>query len=270
MAADYRKCTECVQRFYSFVSGDWSFYLTPQGRCNRCVTKGCSKEGTCNPDGTCRTCDEGFGKVGNKCLKCTMPNCCISDSCNVYVDGSACNSDGTCKECDRDYIRQGTKCVPKPKCLTKNCITCVDVKVCTECDGGFFLSANKTCVPCKGECGLCNPRNPAQCTECYLGYGLVTATKKCVKHCAECNGTGLRCSGCFIGEGPDGKGGCKSCDNLGCSSCDASSAVCTECDMRRTVYEGSTPYFWYFQLDGVANQCVRIYREKNTIPDDSF
>lgn len=88
---------------------------------------------------------------------------------------------------------------------------------------GYYLSAQKTCLPCKGECGLCNPRNPAQCelgplvlpvpplvfarhaainvaaaavhatlacfpffcgcsgTDCYLGYGLVMATKKCVK-----------------------------------------------------------------------------------------
>lgn len=46
---------------------------------------------------------------------------------------------------------------------------------------GYYLSPQKTCVRCKGDCGLCNPSNPAQCTDCFLGYGLVTATKKCVK-----------------------------------------------------------------------------------------
>ncbi|KAL4434841.1 hypothetical protein ABPG77_005368 [Micractinium sp. CCAP 211/92] len=305
--ADYRKCTQCVERFYSFVSGEYHFYLTPQGQCKRCVTKGCSDTGTCNPDGSCRTCDEGLGKVGKQCLKCRVPNCvtcdgnlakctncyginggdyyltpsgqckmCNADTCNVYVDGSACRPDGTCKECDRDYVRRGTKCVPKPKCVSKGCISCLaDPKTCTECDGGYYLTAQKTCLPCKGSCGRCNPRNPAQCTDCFLGYGLVNVTKTCVKcpankNCADCNGTGRTCSSCFIGQALDGKGGCKGCDDSACYLCDASAAKCTQCLSRTNSYVGSTLYIDYWQLDPIGKKCVRVFREKNTTPPDEY
>lgn len=69
---------------------------------------------------------------------------------------------------------------------------------------------------------------------------------------------------------PAGKGGCKSCDDPACDSCDASSAVCTDCSMRTGATESSTPYFYYWQLDPVAKKCVRIFREKNTIPPDEY
>lgn len=67
-----------------------------------------------------------------------------------------------------------------------------------------------------------------------------------------------------------GKGGCESCRGQGCASCDASSARCTDCYMRTGAYEGSTSYFYYWQLDPVAKKCVRIFREKNTIPPNEY
>ena len=67
-----------------------------------------------------------------------------------------------------------------------------------------------------------------------------------------------------------GKGGCEDCRDPACLRCDASSTQCTECASKRSVTEGSTPYFYYYQLDRAGKKCVRIFREKNTIPPDEY
>lgn len=47
---------------------------------------------------------------------------------------------------------------------------------------GYYLTAQKTCLPCKGSCGRCSPRNPAQC-ETGHPAGSTFANCNCPSNC---------------------------------------------------------------------------------------
>lgn len=138
-----RKCLKCFNNYYLNENKD---------ECLTCsqLNEGCS---SCNNDGSCIECLEGFIINGIKCLKtdkeCKQdkygPECktCqeIEPNCEI------CSSSGFCLKCTKEYYLSGidkdSKCI---KCLS-TCEECESINKCTKCNDGLLLH-NGSCDSC--------------------------------------------------------------------------------------------------------------------------
>jgi len=141
---------------------------------NECLTcsqlnEGCS---SCNGNGKCMKCLNGFEFKGNNCAKkvsCSKgrygPECKKCEELNSNCD--ECNNSGYCIKCEKGYYLTGidnnSKCV---KCLS-TCEECESLNKCTKCKDELFLS-NGSCVTCLSlneGCEKCSKNG--KCTQCY-------------------------------------------------------------------------------------------------------
>jgi len=141
---------------------------------NECLTcsqlnEGCS---SCNGNGKCIKCLNGFELKGNNCVKkvsCSKgrygSECKKCEELNSNCD--ECNNSGYCTKCEKGYYLTGidnnSKCV---KCLS-TCEECESLNKCTKCKDELFLN-NGSCVTCLSlneGCEKCS--KSGKCTQCY-------------------------------------------------------------------------------------------------------
>jgi len=158
-----RKCLECQKNYY--LNENQSECLT----CSQ-LNEGCS---SCNNNGSCEECLEGFNKNGNKCIKkdegCEKnkygPDCktCkeIDSNCEI------CSNSGFCLKCEKGFYLSGidkdSKCI---KCLS-TCEECESIDKCTKCNDRLILN-NGSCGSCLSYidgCEKCSEIN--KCDKCY-------------------------------------------------------------------------------------------------------
>lgn len=204
-------------------------------KCEQCKVTNCM---TCDDDNEkkCTVCERGYykvegtGEAADTCTKCNVQNCeaCLSkDTCIVCADGHL-NSD-TC-----------------PSCTDANCKHCSaeGANKCTECNNGYSLKSDSTCVKCDEHCSVsgCSTQGEGKCdTTCQSGYYL-TAEKECaeceVEHCISCSTSDpKKCisGSCEKGYYRDSEGQCKECTEH-CNTCDDSSnGADGKCDDTKTV-----------------------------------
>ncbi|EFO65566.1 VSP, partial [Giardia lamblia P15] len=199
----------------------------PKTACDPAIP-GCS---TCEtpPGGeqTCTGCTDGGQKVRPDRKGCI-------DECPA--DSNEREGICTCAETHQPS-GDGLTCVLKAACNTPNCKACdnpkTDKEVCTECNGGNYLTPTNQCVP--------------DCTAIGGYHG--DADKKCKKcnsECAECVGPASnQCSACPTGkaltytngEDPTQGGACgDACtvDKNGCKACGAKiggTDYCSQCSV---------------------------------------
>ena len=174
-----RKCYKCHK----------NYYLTEnQTECLTCsqLNEGCS---SCNNNGSCAECLEGFNKNGSECVinngECKDdeygPKCktCLEIDSNC----KKCSKSGFCLECNNGYYLSGidedSKCI---KCLS-TCEECESINKCTKCNDGLLLN-NGSCDSCLlyiDGCKECSEID--KCNECYnsslLNY--ILNNNKCEK-----------------------------------------------------------------------------------------
>lgn len=121
----------------------------------------------CNSSGACTTCISGYTLYEGYCV-CSFQNCL------------ACMGDGFCNVCafptQATYLASKA-CLPQilpfTLCNVQFCTSCSVKNVCTECDLGYTLQKNGTCLKntCNStsNCQLCSTdRN--LCFLCNTGY----------------------------------------------------------------------------------------------------
>jgi len=141
----------------------------------------------------CDTCNEGFHKMGNNCIR----NICYCDN-GLKDFNCKINNTSTCKSCNDNYYLKDNKCLPCP-----NNSTCKNSKIiatCTPCmNSDNKVDKSKYKVNCsknnEGQCltkkCFCNKGFPADskdcpfnntnfCKSCYKDYYL-NKKKQCVK-----------------------------------------------------------------------------------------
>lgn len=121
-----------------------------------------------------------------KCIKCAVPTKCDACETGYKVDSTTnlcviacpsncaeCDNKGTCTLCEANYTPVNGGCV---ECKIDHCLRCKSPNVCDKCKSPFELVSNsKQCV-CPEHCVSCSDRG---CSECDPGYRL-TDDNTCV------------------------------------------------------------------------------------------
>ena len=158
-----RKCLECQNNYYLNEN---------QNKCLTCsqLNKGCS---SCNKNGSCIECLEGFNKNGSECMK-------KDKECEENKYGPECK---TCKEID------------------SNCQNCSNSGFCLKCEKGFYLSGikkDRKCIKCLSTCEECESIN--KCIKCndglLLNNGLCGSCLLYIDGCEQCSEIG-KCDKCY-------------------------------------------------------------------------
>ncbi|KAL4510600.1 hypothetical protein ABPG72_004754 [Tetrahymena utriculariae] len=151
-------------------------------------------------------------------------NGCEGKKCRVSGSQIFANYQKECiLTCPQGYFKNKINedrysCVKCPE----NCLNCVSLDECSECDDSYFLQNQfqKTlCQKCPDQCNSCT--NQSYCTSCKEGYFL--DDNQCVKVC----------SGSKYGKDNQ----CFDCNLLHCSKC-FSNEVCEICDIDFVEVEG--------------------------------
>ena len=175
-----RKCYKCHKNYYLNEN---------QTECLTCsqLNEGCS---SCNNNGSCAKCLEGFNENGSECEKNNTeckdneygPKC---KTCKeIDSNCKKCSKSGFCLECENGFYLSGidedSKCI---KCLS-TCQECESINKCTKCNDGLLLN-NGSCDSCLlyiDGCKKCSEID--KCSECYnsnlLNYTL-NSSKLCEK-----------------------------------------------------------------------------------------
>ena len=158
-----RICLECHKNFY--LNENKNECLT----CSQ-LNEGCS---SCNKNGSCEECLEGFNKNGSECIKkdeeCEEnkygPECKTCKEIDSNCEN--CSNSGFCTKCAKGYylsgIDKGSKCI---KCLS-TCEECESINKCTKCNPGLILN-NGSCDSCLlfiDGCEQCTEID--KCEKCY-------------------------------------------------------------------------------------------------------
>ncbi|XP_027047119.1 major surface trophozoite antigen 11-like [Pocillopora damicornis] len=196
-----------------------------KGSLSRPDKKACVKNCiSCNREGTCLECDDGFAKVTfpkrskTVCVPCSkrgkktalnpdmskcppVPTSDPSLSCPKKC--SSCNN-GVCLVCERSFAlvtgrKNKTACIPcatgrngkridKSQCDSgscgKKCQTCTN-GTCTECANGFELHRDKNMCKKIKDCGHgCKTCVSGVCSECNEGLVFGRKSRRCVKACS--------------------------------------------------------------------------------------
>lgn len=152
---------------------------------NKCEKPKCTEQYclSCNTDGACQQCFEGYSVYNSACVKCQdgCPSCTSgADKCDVTIS--------TCKA-GYVYSPHVSRSVNYTcaECAT-GCISCsvTDISNCTSCNEGFYASLNSEtnvlrCNICMENCRSCT--SGTTCTTCLSGYRLNSDSTKCIERC---------------------------------------------------------------------------------------
>ncbi|KWX13376.1 Variant-specific surface protein [Giardia duodenalis assemblage B] len=261
-------------------------FLTPTSQCiDECVTipgyygttengkKVCKKCGvanceTCNEQGKCSVCKDGF--YGESCSKCheSCKNCggATAEDCTECPSGKALKYDttgnkgtcgdgctpatgteaGSCKTCDltvggtkycsacnvaTEYPQNGV-CTSKTARATNGCKDgTVTGGVCKSCSDGFFLMDGGCYETGKypGKSVCTSAPTGGTCTSLASGYYLNSGTLvTCGAGCAECTNSDS-CTTCASGYVKlTSAATCTKCD-AGCATCTTAASTCSTC-----------------------------------------
>jgi hypothetical protein len=182
-------CTECYDGFFRDSSGSINTCI----RCNDANCKVCGSDGVCSEckpsyylksDKSCSLCTEvGFAKTvtGNvaTCTACiTGCNQCIQNLLSTTWTCAGCASSKFVQFCSKNecidcnnaatQIQIGNYCYESEDC-TINCKLCATQTACAVCFEGYYLSADKLCLPCTTNCITCTS-TIGSCTKCSPNY----------------------------------------------------------------------------------------------------
>ena len=158
-----RKCLECNKNYYLNKN---------QNECLTCsqLNEGCS---SCNNNGSCTECLEGFKKNGNQCMRKDeeTEEVKYGPECKTFkgIDSKCekCSNSGFCLKCEKGFYLTGidkdSKCI---KCLS-TCEECESINKCTKCNDGLLLN-NGSCDSCLlyiDGCEKCS--GIGKCDKCY-------------------------------------------------------------------------------------------------------
>lgn len=79
----------------------------------------------------------------------------------------SCDSNEACLDCKDNYFLKDGSCY---KC-GRGCITCTEMKTCTICETGWYLTKENRCAPCDSSCTACFGDRQT-CSACIEGYWL--------------------------------------------------------------------------------------------------
>lgn len=198
--------SECPEDYYAFLASD----LLETNECIKCSSScsiGCS-----GPQKTdCLECYSGCasceGDKSTECLSC-------EDGYLFYQSDDALSIGQCLENCPSGYFSD-TQAQSCEECH-ESCAECKDSKEtsCTSCKIGYFLESTRECKEepeCPSTCETCE-ENSETCTECILGYTLISGD----------------CYGCPDGEYLDGFA-CDSCNDA-CMTCSGPNTDdCTSC-----------------------------------------
>ena len=174
-------CISCKDRYYMYsylslclpVSPICKDYNTTTGACITCIDGFAMTSGTCQPSfsmipvsknqANCAT----FNNVSQACEKCNdgfvlLAGACLTSvaNCDVY------QADGKCAKCLAGYTINGALCA-KIQIVTyvidANCKVNDGFK-CTQCNDGYMLTIQYTCVKTSPLCSVYSPNGV--CTAC--------------------------------------------------------------------------------------------------------
>ena len=157
-----RTCNKCHRNYYLNENE------------NQCLTCSQLNEGcfSCEEDGNCTKCLDGFEKNGSECLikkECGEneygPEC--KECKSIDPNCQECSLSGFCLVCKKGYYLSGidkeSKCI---KCLS-TCQECESMNKCTKCNEGLLLN-NGSCDSCLLHIDGCKECSQIdKCQKCY-------------------------------------------------------------------------------------------------------
>lgn len=220
----------------------------------------------------CTKCEDGYGIVTSKCVKCheTCKSCSGENDpskCKTCYEGNvlkkpsgststygtcepcgdenciACDTTaGTCAQCKPKYYIDQTDNICKP-CSDVNCANCKgpNSEDCQVCEDGYFLGTGNKCQQCENNCKKCTDKDT--CTECKEGFFANSANdcESCHPTCKTCDNEGEdHCTECHQGFYLNNNY-CLPCGEH-CTSCKGQ-GTCDECEDK------------YFLLSNQCNSC---------------
>ncbi|ESU40281.1 Variant-specific surface protein, partial [Giardia duodenalis] len=259
-------CTSCVSAHYLTPTGQCisdcaalsGYYGDTDKTCKRCEVANCE---TCNDQGKCQTCKDGF--YGESCSKCheSCKNCsgATASDCTECPSGKALKYDttgnkgtcgdgctpntGNCEKCD--LMVDGTAYCSKCKeanqfpqngvCVAAGgrAITCTiqGAGVCNTCAAGSFRMDGgcyeDTKYPGKSVCTEANSAGDS-CKTTTHGYKLEGGTlTTCPSNCEVCSSS-TACTTCMGGYFKTSSNTCTKCD-AGCATCTGTASTCSTC-----------------------------------------
>ena len=266
------RCCECKEC-------KTNFFLTSIGTCTNQCAANCK---ICASIYDCAICNAGFIlNDDKKCIRCppgcevcddVCPTTCLEEGVTVTCDQANCFdtcpscTSAKCLKCVAGYTLEPvtSECIRN---CPENCRTCTSNSVCTGCNGGFAINANKLCTPCEVGCSSCNlvagDNTKTDCFRCYSGYYIGYRNPldindrdcfNCLPGCVSCTGH-KSCDSCTLRWFLDvfGFRDCKRCV-YGCRRClDAS--LCVEVE-------------WGFYLNTDSYSPVRCHASCATCGSD--
>lgn len=142
-------CVACLPNCLSCLDGTTCYECMPQyylenSTCVKC-SFGCS---ICSSSSVCSTCNNGLYLTS-------------SGSCSPCGTGVATCTIATIQTCQDNYFFLSSICAG---CLT-HCQSCSDFVTCSNCESGYYLSADTTvCLPCPTNCLICT--SATSCSFC--------------------------------------------------------------------------------------------------------
>jgi hypothetical protein len=212
------------------------YYGLRDGSCVACPA-GCR---SCDGDGKCVSCIEGYYVRNSACVKCDE---------NV----SRCDSSGVTISCNIGFTldSKSKRCV-KDTNLPANCAFYSKPGVCESCATGFGLDAKtKKCKPCRSDCKFCGD-DVSKCNVCETGYGDAGdgSCRKCPENSLYCGSGFLRCKEGYHANTK--KNICQKCKDNNCRFCPDDPSVCTVCG-EKNIKNG----FIFFSADVRTGKCVK-------------
>jgi hypothetical protein len=113
------------------------------------------------------------------CLACMNPYVLVNGSCSLCVisQAASCSSTVAATSCHSGYYLSESYC----KTCLLNCLACSSAYDCSSCSQGYYLNSSiVTCMPCPGNCAVCDQYSPTLCSRCNNNY-LLQSDRTCLK-----------------------------------------------------------------------------------------
>lgn len=205
----------------------------------------------------CLTCNSSV------CLGCMNPYVLVNGTCSLCVisQAASCSSTVAATACLSGYYLSDSYC----KTCLLNCLACSSAYDCSSCSPSYYLNSSiVTCMPCPGNCALCDQYSPALCSRCNTNY-LLQADRTCLKlacqvdNCEYCSAEAVcaKCRQFYYWDGSSCQGGASvTCEggaagplpNQCINSCSAFAAAnptnstLFQCKSQPTLYSAPTQY----------------------------